>query len=73
LDEDREAILKDYPKSNCPAMEVPRNIEEQLKRKDMDPKFGVEKNMFKLQEWLLEVGGPLTCLLVNLVNLEAII
>ena len=65
-DEDREAILQDYPKLNCPAMEVPQlddNVKEELK--GMDPNFAVEKNMFKLQEQLLEVGGPLACLLAN--------
>jgi len=54
-------------------MEVPRlddNVKEQLKHKGMDPKFGAEKNMFRIQEQLLEVGGPLSCLLANLVNPE---
>ena len=68
-DEDKEAILQEYPKPNCPAMEVPcldNNVK--VKRKGMDPKFGAKKNMFRIQEQSLEVGGPLTCLLANLVN-----
>ena len=72
-DEDKEAILQEYPKPNCSAMEVPcldDNVKEQLKRKGMDPKFGAEKNMFWTQEQSLEIGGPLTCLLANLVNPE---
>ena len=45
----KEAMFQEYPKPNCPAMEVPRldnNVKEQLKPKGMDPKSGAEKNMF---------------------------
>ena len=37
-------------------------MEEQLSKKGKDPHFGAEKTLYRLQEQLLEVTGPLTCL-----------
>ena len=74
----REAILNDFPKPNCMAMEVSRfnkEVRKQLKHRGKDPPFRVEKtwSMFKIQEQLLEVGGPLTCLWADMVNPETIV
>ena len=67
-DNEREAITQDYPKPNCPALEVPRldeEIKQQIRQKGQDPHFGSEHTMFNLQEQLLEVVGPLTCIWVH--------
>jgi len=42
-----------------------------LKKKGKDPHFGAEKSLFKLEEQLLDVAGPLTCLWADLLNKEA--
>ena len=71
--EEAEAILEDYPMPNCPAMDVPRLDEEvrkQLRSKCKDLHFGQEKTLFNIQEELLKVGGPLTCLWADMINLE---
>ena len=71
---EREAILKDFPKPNCKAAVAPRlddQVKEQLKRKGRDPNFGAEKSLFKIQEHLLDVTGPLTCLWADLLNKDA--
>lgn len=46
-------------------------MKEHLKGKGKDPHFGPEKTLFKLQEAVLEVAGPLTCLWADLLNKEA--
>ena len=75
LEEDeREAILKDFPKPHCKTIIAPRlddQVREQLKRKGKDPNFGAEKSLFKIQDQLLDVVGPLTCLWADLLNKEA--
>jgi len=45
-------------------------VEEQLSKRGKDPHFGAEKTLFKLQEQLLEVKGPLTCLWSDLTRPE---
>ena len=40
LEAEQQAIAQDYPRPNCPALEVPRldeEVRQQLKRKDNDP------------------------------------
>ena len=64
-DKERQAILANFPKPNCDVVQPPRldkEVKDQLLQKGLDPKFGSEKTLFKLQEQLLEVTGPLTCL-----------
>jgi len=71
--EEREAIAQDYPKPNCPALEVPKlddDVKQQLKQKGKDPYFGAERTMFDLQEQILEIAGPLTYLWSHLLNPE---
>ena len=72
-DNEREAIMKDFPKPGCNAMVMPKldqEVKDQLKRKGRDPHFGAEKSMYKIQEHLLDVAGPLTCLWSDLLNKE---
>lgn len=73
-DKEREAILKDFPKPNCIALSTPKlddQVRDQLKRKGKSPHFGAEKSLYKIQEQLLEVAGPLTCLWADLLNKNA--
>lgn len=73
-DVEREAILKDFPKPLCKALLAPRlddQVKEQLKRKGRDPSFGGEKSLFRIQDQLLDVAGPLTCLWADLLNKDA--
>ena len=73
-DEERKAIRKDFPKPDCPVMSVPKldeDVKEQLKKRGKDPHFGAEKTLYKVQEQVLDVAGPLTCLWSDLLNKEA--
>ena len=73
-EEEREAILKDFPKPDTKAVSTPKldeQVKEQLKKRGKDPHFGAEKSLFKIQEQLLETTGPLTCLWADLLNKEA--
>ena len=73
-DSEKEAILKDFPKPSCKAVAAPKlddEVKEQLRRKGRDPHFGSEKTLFKIQEMVLEVPGPLTCLWADLLNKQA--
>ena len=68
---EREAIMKDFPKSSCPAPQTPKiddDIKKQIKRASKDPHFGVERSLYKLQEQILDIAGPLTCLWADLLN-----
>ena len=63
--------MKDFPKPKCDAMAVPRlddQIKDHLKKKGKDPLFGAEKSLFKIQENLLDVAGPLSCLWSDLLK-----
>ena len=73
-EEEKSAIMKDFPKPSCKVLSAPKldeQVKDQLKKKGKDPYFGAEKSLFKIQEQLLDVAGPLTCLLVDLLNKEA--
>ena len=73
-DVERDAIMKDFPKPNCHVMSAPKldeQVKDQLKRKGKDPHFGAEKSLYKIQDQLLDVAGPLTCLWADLLNKEA--
>lgn len=75
-DSEREAIMKNFPKPVCEAMTVPKldqEVKDQLKKKGKDPHFGAEKSLYKVQEQVLDVAGPLTCLWADLLNKEATI
>ena len=71
-DSEREEILNDFPKPNTPVLNAPKldeDVVDQLKSKGKDPHFGQERVLFKLQEALLDVSGPLMCLWADLTNL----
>ena len=72
-EEDCKAILEDYPVPDCATVKAPKldvEVMEQLKSKGKDPQFGAERNLYKIQEHLLEVIGPLTSLWVDLLCLD---
>ena len=73
-EEERDAIMKDFPKPNVDAIVTPKlggEAVEQLRSKGKNPHFGSEKDFFHIQKQLLEVTGPLTCLWADLLNKEA--
>ena len=43
-------------------------MREQLTKKGKDPQFGTEKVLYEIQQQLLEVTGPLTCLWSDLIG-----
>ena len=72
--EEREAIMRDFPKPNCQSLQVPRLNEEmkaQIRKAGKDPHFGVKRSLFKLQDQLVDAVGPLTCLWADLMNKDA--
>ena len=72
--DERVSILKDFPKPQCGVMSAPKldeKVKEQLKMRGKDPHYGSEKSLYKLQEQVLDVAGPLTCLWSDLLNKEA--
>lgn len=73
-EEEREAIIKDFPRPSAEAVATPRlggEVKDQLKSKGKDPHHGAEKSLYKIQDQLLDVVGPLTCLWADLLNKEA--
>ena len=73
-DEERLAILKDFPKPQADVMSAPKldgEVKEQLKMQGKDPHYGSEKSLYKLQEQVLDVAGPLIYLWSDLFNREA--
>ena len=73
-DDEREAIMKDFPRLHCDALTTPKiddDLKEQLKSRGKDPHFGAEKSLYKIQDQLMDVAGPLTCLWADLLNKEA--
>ena len=73
-EEERAAIMKDFPKPKCDAMVAPQldqQVKEQMQQRGKDPHFGSEKSLYKVQEKILDVDRPLTCLWADLLNKQA--
>ena len=71
---ERQAILEDFPKPQGDVLRTPKldsEMREQLSKKGKDPRFGSEKTLYKIQEQLLEVTGPLACLWSDLTRPDA--
>ena len=47
---------------------IDKEVKEQLKGKGKDAHWGAEKPLYKIQEQLLDVSGPLTCLWADLMK-----
>ena len=72
--EEREAIMRDFPKPTYPAIHTPKideDIKRQIKRAGKDPHFGIEKSLYKIQEQILDMTGPFACLWADLLNQNA--
>ena len=70
-DKDQEAILKEFPVPDCDAVKATTldpEVMEPLKSKGKDLWNGAERNLYKIQEQLLDVTGPLTSLWVKLLQ-----
>ena len=66
--------MQDFPKPNCDVLVTPpidKEVKEQLKGKGKDAHWGAEKPLYKIQEQLLDVSGPLTSLWADLMRKEA--
>ena len=58
--EEQDAILKDFPKPECQASELPildEQVRDHLKKKGKDSHFGSEKTLYKLQSQVLDLTG----------------
>ena len=42
-----------------------------MQQRGKDPHFGAGKSLYKVQEKILDVAGPLTCLWADLINKQA--
>ena len=63
--------MRNFPKPTYPAIHTPKideDIKRQIKRAGKDPHFGIEKSLYKIQEQILNMTGPLTCLWADLLN-----
>ena len=66
--------MVDFPKPNCYVMSAPKldeQMKDQLKRKGKDSQLWCRKVLYKIQDQLLDVTGPLMCLWADLLNKEA--
>ena len=73
-EEERDAIMKDFPRPNVEAVATPKlggEVKDQLRSKGRDPHHGAEKALYKIQDQLLDAVGPLTCLWSDLLNKDA--
>lgn len=70
---EREAIMKDFPKPTRETVTVPKLDEEVKLKRRVNNHTLVQKNLdlYKIQEHLLDVAGPFTCLWLFLFNKEA--
>ena len=66
--------VKDFLKPACQALQVPRlddEMKKQIKKAGKDPHFRAERFLYKLQDQLLDMAGPLTCLWADMMNKNA--
>jgi len=71
LPEERDAIMGDFPKPTCQVLQVPKldnEMKKQIKKAGKDPHYGVERSMYRLQDQLLDMADPLTCLWADLTS-----
>jgi len=66
--------MEDFPKPDCPVLCTPK-LDEEVKRliqqAGKDPHFGTEKALYKVQDQILNLAGPLTCLWSDLLNQQS--
>ena len=73
-EDEREAIMRDFPRPLCDALATPKideELKEQMRSHGKDPHFGAEKSLYKVQDQVLDVAGPLACLWHDLLNPNA--
>ena len=71
---EHQAILEDFPKPQYDVLQTPKldsEMREQLSKKGKDPQFGSEETLYKIQEQLLELIGPLAYLWSDLTRPDA--
>lgn len=70
-EEEQKAILADFPIPEYDTLQASKldlEMKDQLRKKGRNPQFGVERSLYRVQEQLLEVTGPLTCLWADLLH-----
>ena len=73
-DNEREAIMKDFPKPRYGGAQAGSGSQRPTEEEGQRPPFwSREIHVYKIQEHLLNVAGPLTCLWSDLLNKEATI
>ena len=73
-DDEREAIMQDFPKPSCQVLNTPKldeEIKKQIRKTGKDPHYGAERTLYDLQGQLLDMAGPLTCLWADLTSSNA--
>lgn len=72
--EERDSIMGDFPRPSCAVLRTPKldeEVKKLIKQAGKDPHFGTEKALYKLQDQILDLAGPLTCLWADLLSKDA--
>ena len=67
-------IMEDFPKPDCPVLCTPKldeEVKKLIQQAGKDPHFGTEKALYKVQDQILNLAGPLTCLWSDLLNQQS--
>ena len=62
ITDEREAIMKDFPKPSCQAVQAPKldnDMKRQIKKAGKNPHYGAERSLYRLQDQLLDKARPL--------------
>ena len=71
---EHEKIMGYFPKPACAVLHIPKLDEEEkklIKQTGKDPHLWTEKALYKLQDQLLDMASPLTCLWADLLSKDA--
>ena len=63
--------MKDCLRPRCDTPKIDEDLKEQMKSRGKDHHFGVEKSLYKIQDQLMDLTGPLSCLWADLLNKDA--
>ena len=72
--EERDSIMGNFPRPACAVLHTPKldeEVKKLIKQAGKDPHFGTEKALYKLQDQMLDLAGPLTCLWADLLSKDA--
>ena len=72
--EERDSIMGDFPRPACAVLQTPKldeEVKKLIRQAGKDPHFGTEKALYKFQDQILDLTGPLTCLWADLLSKDA--